>query len=221
MPGACATHTNAALDELLAASFDGTVILSSMGPVYLTDIPFKGQGRARVRGQGVVLVDNPGVTDRWEIFETGLRNTLAELSQIEDVRVVVALDVPELGIRHGCNRLSKTVDLGFFELERDFGDVATYCRITREEYDRRTEEYRNLIFEVTAEFDKARVFDPSEIFCDSDYCYGYLPDWGYLYRDADHLSHNGSLFFASGMASLLNELEAVRSAPGSLADDGR
>lgn len=46
------------------------------------------------------------------------------------------------------------------------------------------------------------VFDPSGLFCDADFCYGYK-DNALLYSDVDHLSEYGSVYVADELVKLI------------------
>ncbi len=207
VPGACSIHTNSALDEIVRDEFSGLVILSSMGPVYLTDEAFKGQGLARVNGQNLVLMDMPWVTNRFDIFEVGLRRTLSELSENERVSVIVAIDIPELGIPGGCVPGIKRIQIFSISITQDYLYPKEDCKVRRADYELRASSYRSLLIGVVKDFPRVQLFDPVEHFCDEDYCIGYDEDFGYLYRDADHLSLNGSRYFAARIAPLLMRIE--------------
>jgi len=214
IPGTCVTKMNGFLDRIILENPDAVVILSSMGPVYLDGTSFKGIDEDRVTGLGVELITDPTITDRWQVFEIGLRQTLGELSKLDRSQIVFSIDVPELGIE-GCSATPrKEVDFGLFSL-RDRATEVDECHVSRLEYDNRTERYRNLVHKVAADFPKVRVFDPTDVFCSRELCMGLDETFGYLYRDADHLSSSGSLFFAeSFVAYLSSDTESLN--PGQL-----
>ena len=205
--GDCAKKMNSYLDEVIAKDPNALILLASMGPVYLDGTTFKGKDVARVTGLGVELVTNKDVKDRWEVYEIGLRTTFSELSQLQNARIVFVIDVPELGIDFGCDFESKILRTPYFEI-RDF--LTTFptsnCKVSRKDYDDRTNRYKRLVYSVASEFPSVLVFDPTEYFCLSDNCIGYRKDIGYVYKDADHIGKSGSNFWAYNFANWLNEI---------------
>lgn len=191
--GDCASTMNSHLDSVLAQDPDAFVILSSMGPVYLDGTPFNGFDESRVTGLGVELITDPSITDRWLVYETGLRTTFDELSTLHNAKIIFFIDVPELGDSIGCRGSQKGIGLGIFTM-RDFvpGISIDSCRISREAYDGRASRYKDLIYSVAMDYPRVNVFDPTDIFCDKFFCRGIDSEGRALYRDGDHLSKAGS-----------------------------
>jgi len=202
--GDCVEKMNAALEEFINSPDIKNIVLASMGPVYFDGTTFRGKDPARVQGQVVTLLGKKELNNSWKIYELAMRDTFARLSSLDDRGVVFVIDVPELGIDHGCYTGGKQLDVGRWQLSDLVGGIAAnQCKIPRSEYDQRTLEYRRLVFEIASEFPSVRVFDPINLFCDEAWCYGFLPEVGYLYRDADHLSKSGSLYLAEQIVALL------------------
>ena len=195
--GACARTMNAHLDKLKAIDEPSIVILSSMGPAYLDGTPFKGKDYDRVTGLGVKLITNYTITNHYKVFETGMRQTLSELLSNPNLTTIFALDIPELGIDNGCNAQGKAVNIFSYELT-DFtrNETIDQCYVSRVEYEERARRYKELVFRVLEDFPKIHTFDPTEYFCNKDQCNGVSVDFGYLYSDFDHLSKNGSIYYA-------------------------
>ena len=208
--GACAKAMNAALDAFAASPNYRNLVLTSMGPVYLDGTPLPGKSDRRTVGQGVELLGRPDITDPWAVFETGLRTTLERLSRLEDRTIIVAIDVPELGLDYGCGAVAQQKRIRIAGLVlRDA--VKPYqpidpadCKIPRADYERRAGRYRNLVVDVAREFPSVKVFDPVDVLCDDAWCYGYREDEGYFYSDSDHLNPNGSTLVANHLAKLLH-----------------
>lgn len=203
-PGECAKTMNSWLDKVITEDPQAYIVISSMGPVYLDGVPFKGKDVARVTGLGVELITDRSIRDRYKVFEIGLRQTLLELSKLRNATLVFALDVPELGIDNGCSSASKVLNLGFVEI----GDLVSVgdpqlCFVSRKEYDERTAAYRKLVRKVVSEFPMVLLFDPADVFCDQKVCKGYDPEFGFLYWDHDHLSEAGSRLYAEGLVRFL------------------
>jgi len=66
--------------------------------------------------------------------------------------------------------------------------------------------YKSLVGSVVVDFPKIKLFDPTNIFCNKVKCSGYRSDYGFLYGDTDHLSHSGSLLYATEFAKWLKAL---------------
>lgn len=204
--GNCARTMNSFLDRLASIDEESYVVLSSMGPVYLDGTPFMGKDLARVNGNEVKLISNPAISGHYQVFEYGMRTTLSELTANEKLTVIFAMDVPELGIDMGCGANQKVLSLFSLQLP-DFTSYRNIppasCRITRQNYESRAGSYRKMVNEVLADFPDVELFDPSQYMCDTEYCYGYLKDYGYLYTDVDHLSVFGSIFIAERLSEHL------------------
>jgi peptidoglycan/LPS O-acetylase OafA/YrhL len=191
--GGCATHTNNALNEIIKSAPIKTVVMSTMGPVYLDNTAFQKQGLARITKQDVVDMQNRNVKDRYVIFENGFRRTIKELVD-SGKKVVFVIDVPELGKQfHTC--IKNNYDVRW----RPFGPFVegkvvdkAQCRYERQLYDERAGKYRSLIAKLMKEHTQVVFVDPLNSFCDSTYCYGYKNST-LLYRDVDHLNQHGSL----------------------------
>lgn len=183
--GACAEFSTNALRSAIESDRVKVVVLASMGPVYVTGETFRGFDQDRVTEDGLVLVENPELTDRWKVFETGLRDTLRRLS-ISGKKTVVVVDVPELGIPpQNCEP-----------------DEPTTCENPRSEINRRTNRYRELVHAVSSEFSGVTVFDSTELFCSDQVCIG-ATDGRALYADVDHLSEYGSQYVGDVLGPLL------------------
>jgi hypothetical protein len=195
--GTCARTMNAHLDALKTIDKPSVVILSSMGPVYLDGTVFNGKGEARVTGLGVELISDYTITNHYDVFEMGMRNTLNELLNNPNLHVIFAFDIPELGIDQGCGSAGKSLTLFGYEV-RDYNVSVNIesCYVSRESYDKRTEQYKELVNRVLKDYPEVHVFDPTKYFCNIDVCKGFLPEFGYLYRDVDHLSFPGSIYYA-------------------------
>lgn len=197
VPGDCAKSTNAKLDTIIRRDPSAVVLLSSMGPVYLDGLPFKGKDLARVQGLGFQLINNKAITDKYKVFEIGLRQTLMELTSLKNASIVLAIDVPELGIDSGCVTMPKQLSLGQLALHDLVRAPDTNrCFVLRTEYEQRASAYKSLVTRIASGFPAVKVFDPTDTFCDGVRCKGYDPKYGFLYRDADHLSDAGSQLFA-------------------------
>jgi peptidoglycan/LPS O-acetylase OafA/YrhL len=198
--GACARTMNAHLDSLKVIYEPSIVILSSMGPVYLDGTPFNGKDYARVTGLGVDLITDYTITNHYTVFEIGMRQTLSELLTNPNLTTIFALDIPELGIDNGCQSQGKSLNIFSYELTDFTRSVSTdQCSVSRVAYEERARGYKELVFQVLKDFPEIHIFDPTAFFCNLEECNGMLEDFGYLYRDVDHLSTNGSIYYANAL----------------------
>ena len=182
-PGSCINAMNAAFDKAENDPNIRAVILTGMGPVYLSGETFHDPDISRVTGQRVILKNRPDITDPWEVYRLGMIETLTRLNNLNKV-VIFVIDVPELGFDpHSCleNRRS------FFSSNQK----KKICAIPRIEYDQRTEKYKQLVNQVSAQFPNLILVDPTELFCDAKWCWA-AKDGKILYHDIDHISNLGS-----------------------------
>jgi peptidoglycan/LPS O-acetylase OafA/YrhL len=208
--GACARKINSSLDRLKVVKEKSIVILSTMGPVYLDGTVFKGKGPERVNGLGVKLISNPEIEDHYKVFETGLQNTLRELLENKNLTIIYTIDIPELGIDNGCGANTKEIELFGFAVSDLSGNIMlepAECFVDRQLYDERALEYKALVSRVLKNFEDVILIDPTYIFCNDLKCKGFDENFGYLYRDYDHLSVAGSLYFAREVSKVIQYLE--------------
>lgn len=191
--GTCMKQMNEALDLFVNSSSMNTIILSSMGPVYLSGKVFNGHDIARVTGDGVTLADRKEITDRYEVFKIGMTNTFKKLLS-KNKHIIFVVDVPELGFDpRAC---VKTRPFQFSKKD--------ICAVSRKEYDLRTEKYKKLIYSVLKDFPEVEVFDPTNLLCDNAWC-SAIKDGKFLYFDPDHLSVEGSKYIIKNMAPIIEK----------------
>ena len=201
--GECSEWTKASYDYIKNHDSPKLILVSSMTYVYLTGIPFKGQQRNRVEKLELRWKDTD-FDDRWEIYKRGLQESFQELSELEGVDVVFALDYPELGIENGCLDYSKQLRIGSLMLNDFVLNVPpNECRVSRADFESRSRQVMDLVNEVRLNFPNIKIYDPSIAFCDNHFCRGYTANNGYLYSDADHLSDNGAIFYLTNFAKFL------------------
>jgi hypothetical protein len=204
-PGACLRKMDLFFRKIQENKMPAILIISSMGPVYLAETPFKDKDLARVDGSVMSLRGNNMQQDNWDIYRSGLHTTFSTLSKLAKTRVFFAIDVPELGIGSGCNPQKKEIRL----LGKRIGDgiskpSVSSCASLRSEYNIRTSRYRALIHDVARKYPKIGIYDPTRVFCNPNRCLGYLRNEGYLYRDFDHLSDAGSIYYARKFLEMNN-----------------
>ena len=203
--GSCLKIISKNLDLLSQVNSESIVIFSSMGPVYLDAKPFKGKDKARILGQKFELTTNKSIKDRYQIFRESLINTLNEFKSKEKLDIIYSIDVPELGIDRGCGLKKKELNiLGYRFTDLLKVNNPENCYVTLTDYKNRTMKYKSLVKDTVSKFSYVRLFDPSQYFCDDKKCHGFYNDTGYLYKDQDHLSNSGSVFYAKKFAEFLS-----------------
>ena len=173
-PRYCSTSINNALKDFENNQKMNTIILISMGPVYLTGETFKGKDPARVKGNGVVLITNPDLKDKWLIYEIGMRNTLERLTLLNK-KVIFVIDVPELGFSPRFCHVNNS-SLSIFGKSFKFRYGKEDCFVSREDFDDRNDRYREMIYRILKDYPTIAFFDPTEIFCDDRKCHGIKKD---------------------------------------------
>ena len=203
--GSCANHTNTSLDEIIKSKTINTVILSTMGPVYLDNTVFQKKDLTRVTKQNVVDLREPNNTDRYSVFQNGFKRTVRELIK-NGKKVLFVIDVPEFGRQfHRC--IIKNTNV----LWRPYGPIVEghvvdklNCRFEKSQYEDRAGQFRAMLFGLKKEFPSVVFVDLPKNFCDSQYCFGYK-DNVRVYRDQDHLNEHGSLYAADLILEALNK----------------
>lgn len=212
-PGDCVNLISEGFDRFFSDPTIDTLIISSMGPVYLDNKVFRNGDLDRVIGSEVVLSSMPHLKDRWKIYELALSDTFSRLSKLHNKNILFVIDNPELGIKPRFCQSNMRRDL--FGLSLSFKinsdqNVELRCSIPREEYDNRVSRYKELVAKALANYPKIRVVDPTKVFCDEAACRGYYRvnnEFIPLYADYDHLSVVGSLLVSQVI------LEGLTSAP--------
>jgi len=157
-----------------------TVIMVSRGPFYIND------------GWNFYLVNDRKVTNKLEVFERGMRNTL-DLMIAKHKKIIFVIDNPELdGDPNKCQDYSRLGAKNNFD-----------CSISRSSYDSRHNEYRKLVFNVLKDYPSIVIFDQSAYLCDEVKC-TFKSGSSVLYGDNDHLSVAGSEYMASHLVDVLN-----------------
>jgi len=157
-----------------------TVIMVSRGPFYIND------------GWNFYLVNDKKTTNKIEIFERGMRNTL-DLMMAKNKKVFFLIDNPELDFDP-----NKCQDLRPLSSKRSFD-----CSISRSAYDARGKEYRKLVLNVLKDYPSIVMFDQSAYLCDEVRC-RFKSGSSVLYGDGNHLSIAGSEFMASHLMDVLS-----------------
>jgi hypothetical protein len=139
------------------------------------------------------LTNNPEITDHAAIYAAGMSATLKRLIA-KSKRVIFVLDIPELGFDpKAC------VDVRPWRLT---SHIKSPCAVSRDEFEMRNRQYRDLVRSVLQNFPTVKVFDAAAELCDKQWCWA-MKDGMVLYRDDDHLSVQGSSYVVSGLLKLI------------------
>ena len=194
--GACAKSMNSALEYFEKNQRMQGIILSSMGPIYLSGEAFNNTGTERVRGDGVNLINHLEITNRWDVYAIGMRSTLTRLTEANK-KILFVIDVPELGFDpQTCFDLHPLV---LTSRKRN------PCAVLRKTYDLRNQQYKTLIYSVLKDFPTVKVYDPTDAMCDQELCWA-VNNGKPLYRDFDHLSNEGSYMVIEKMSPDIRSL---------------
>lgn len=173
-----------------------TVVLASMGSVYLSDIPYANQETERTKGQVFAYKGQAiKVNERGRVWRIAMRETINRLLK-NGKQVVYYLDNPELDFH------PKTcINLRPASLNSS-NRIRHPCAISKEKYSFRSKNYRDLVISVLKDYPQVKLLDASEKLCDQQWCWA-MKDKEVLYFDADHLSIHGSEFVANGLEKLI------------------
>ncbi|WP_172838960.1 acyltransferase family protein [Legionella micdadei] len=128
--------------------------------------------------------------DDLSFWRPALRETLQLLVK-KHKRVIFSYDVPEL-----LHPINECLDSRPLYLHNH---TIKNCDVPRNTVDQRQGPLRQLFAEILKEFPQVEIFDPLNYFCDQKWCYAFkngVP----LYYDDDHLSVEGSKFYADAFA---------------------
>lgn len=140
------------------------------------------------------LENGEEIRNNSEVFTRALRRTVTDLT-VAGKRAIFVHQVPEFGFYPPfCGR--RPIPLN------DWQEKSDRCFIDRSAVERRQQEYRRLFDSVKVEFPDLIIVDPHPIFCDDKRC-SLKQGSTYLYRDDDHLNHEGSYLFSKRIVAEL------------------
>ncbi len=189
----CAQMMNNTLDFVVRQESLRAVIISFRGQLYLS-----GKGNGAVGNEDkynriLKLTSHPEIADFREIFKISMQKTIKTLLE-KNKKVIFILDMPELGFD------PKTcVDTRPLKLTNN---IKSTCAVSRQEFEKRNHEYRELATSVLKEFPAVKIFDAASLLCDAKWCWA-MKDGKMMYRDDDHLSVEGSRYISSELVKLI------------------
>lgn len=159
-----------------------TVVMASRGPFYMNgDWLFQ-------------LVDHPEITDRKKVWELAMRDTLDSFVRAGK-QVVFVIDHPELDFDPRACLDSRPL--------RITNHVRRPCAVSRSAYDKRNEDYREVVFSVLKDYPTVKLFDSAAYLCDQQWCWA-MRDEKILYFDRDHPSREGSRYLAGELLKVID-----------------
>ena len=196
----CLTISKRAMDFLQKDQGLDTVVMANMGPAYLIGKVFRVKNDERDEGLEVKNVTNAQLTDRWEIYESALRDTLRKIISYHK-KVIFALDNPEISASPKDCKQGKLVNIFEYSFYTRKSTIEN-CNLTRRDFDSRTFRYKELVRKVLKDFPEVVLFDSTNLFCDEHLCY-WNKNGRSLYGDSDHLSEYGSEYVAQYLAPII------------------
>jgi peptidoglycan/LPS O-acetylase OafA/YrhL len=179
-----------------------TVVMSNMGPTYLTGSVFRVKHDELEEGLEVKDIANKQLIDRWEIYELALRDTLKKIISYHK-KVVFVLDIPEISASPADCKQGRFFNIFGYSFYTRKSSIEN-CAVTRQDFEIRISRYRELVHKVLKDFPEVVLFDPTNLFCDEQFCY-WNKNGSSLYRDANHLSEYGSAYVAQYLAPVIFE----------------
>jgi peptidoglycan/LPS O-acetylase OafA/YrhL len=169
-----------------------TVIFSFRGPLYLLGKGFGSGPQERQHDVVLEAADNGqrGLTQA-QLFSFGVSGAI-DVFERANKRVVVVLDVPELGF-----------DIADCIFDKPFHPRLTNCRLPRSAVEARQQQYRAVIDELHARHPNLVVFDTLPLLCDEHFCYG-IKDHHVIYQDDNHIGVYGSKLIGANLAEFLD-----------------
>ena len=177
------------------------VFLSTRGPVYI-----HGEVKGVFTDVSVAESLKKYRNDRqtYDSYFSAFSDTLKLLDSVHHLdEVFYLLENPELDFLPK-EVIKRPFDNYGLSINRDF--------VSRRLYLKRMEKYRNLVNNLSSK--KLTVLDPSNVFCEDDFCYSSIEN-KFLYADDDHTSIFGSKYIARQMEKLI--FKKMKFAVGGLA----
>lgn len=180
----CQGKMNYVLDYVVSSPSIKTVVLSGSSIQYTSG---DGPGNEMREGDFELRSIDGGATAQRnvEIFGRAMDQTLSRL-QHAGKDVVFAIDIPEMGFDpRACFASS------FMKLTHRL--PKTPCATVKQDVVSRSQIYRAKVTEILNRFPSVKRWDPADYLCDEQYCWAVI-DGKAIYRDAAHLSLEGSLY---------------------------
>ena len=145
-----------------------------------------------LQGPGVRTTVTP--SQRTALYRSALERTLARLAAYPNTTVIVLAQVPELDFNPSMCAYAVNAD--------------DPCQTSRATVDAYVAPYRVLLDSVAARYPTIRLFDPTHLFCDAQWCRARGGDvlW---YRDDNHLSVAGARYVIEQLALRRDKISGI------------
>jgi len=173
--GGCASPINKSLNYILETPNIHTVVLTSMGPTYITNY-------------STYADDDPRSFKLAEIFGIEMNETIQVLLKAKK-KVIYVADNPELGFKpRSCVR---PVSITTWANEA--------CVLSRDVFEKRNALYLATVKSVLKEHPSVKLLESSKYLCGETYCYAKKHGI-FWYHDENHLSVEGALYVGKKFA---------------------
>lgn len=149
---------------------------------------------------GVLFLPDQSQTDTQNnpqtIIDVGLRNTLAQISNLPNTSVIVVHQVPELQFTpKNCARIVNIMQ------QNPNLDINTICQTPRNDVIKHFARYRTAVDTVLADFPSVTSLNSDELFCDATSCYASI-NGKWAYKDHHHLNLYGTTKVSQSLISM-------------------
>lgn len=184
----CFDLMRGALNFALESPHIKTIVLANYYSLYMSGHPLGDKTQQRSLKWAS---NNSDGASQATIYLQAMKNTLEKLTASRK-KIVYILDNPEIGFNpRTC------VELRPIYLTQN---LKTPCGIAKSLHEERVAKMRVDVLAVLAHFPDVQIFDSSKYLCDVNTCWAKR-EGALLYRDADHLSYDGSVFIGKQFES--------------------
>lgn len=195
-PESCLDLMSDALEFIENTKSIQTVVMATRGPMYLSGKGFGDALNEPNLDRKLVLTNRPEITDFKEIFRIGMAATLKRLTD-SNKQIIFVLDIPELDFDpKSC--VESPLRLRKFPRK--------VCAVSRQAFDDRNRDYREVVSSVLKDFPSVKIFDAAAELCDDKWCWA-SKDLQVFYRDSNHLSRQGSKHMVQPLIKLIDTFD--------------
>jgi peptidoglycan/LPS O-acetylase OafA/YrhL len=202
LPQDCQKKSEAALEAILKFPSIDTVVISFTS-TYTSETAFSAREKAAHFDSASIELSRPGLgpsPDKVGLFYSGLEMAVTALEQ-KGKSVVIVIDVPELPFfPRDCIRQSL------------FLGVNQPCKLPKSMALESQKNLRAMLGKLTMAHTGVRLYDSFNQFCGQENCNFENNDM-LFYRDSDHLSLRGSIYFAKYFLNWMSKNRTNSTAP--------
>lgn len=185
-------HANDKAFEIISQSNVKTVVLASLGNLYLTSKGITPE-HALINDNNpenrFIIGSTNDISHKKELFYAATKRSIQALLDAGK-HVIIVKDTPEFTLDpRAC-------------LTRPFKLNTQVCSVPTAQYLERNSDYDALLSELAAMSQDVKIFDPTNLFCDSNRCTQNDSEHEF-FRDGHHLSEAGSAKVASALIEFM------------------